>query len=61
MEGCPSLSMFPNWAPAFAGVVGLSRYPSPRSLFTREGGCPAWVPAFAGKQSEGLQGSAAQC
>ncbi len=40
-----------NWAPAFAGVVPpLSKLPT-APLFSREGGSPVWIPAFAGKQS----------
>ena len=54
--------MSPNWTPASAGVVfwfgwrGLEVQlaVTPASLFTREGGCPVWVPAFAGKQSCGV-------
>ncbi len=67
MNGCGSLPLFPNWAPAFAGVVlGLrgsesnSMLPSP-FLFSREGGSPVWVPAFAGKQSWGVLALAAPC
>ena len=49
--------MFPNWAPAFAGVVAngtalIQAYSLP--LFSREGGSPVWIPAFAGKQGRVL-------
>jgi hypothetical protein len=69
MNGCALLPMSPNWAPAFAGVVeglGWSKdEPASmrlsRFLFSREGGSPVWVPAFAGEQSESAQKAAAPC
>jgi len=47
------LATFPNWAPAFAGVVlrGRKSTTSPTALFSREGGSPVWAPAFAGEQA----------
>ncbi len=62
MQDRPSLATFPNWAPASAGVVpkfgwrGAERMIAPRPLFSREGGSPVWVPAFAGKHSYGVGG-----
>ena len=50
------LAMLPNWTPASAGVVfrfewrGAHGATSPRVLFSREGGSPVWIPAFAGTQ-----------
>ncbi len=58
---------FPNWAPAFAGVVpglgwrGVYSATSLRALFTHAGGSPVWVPAFAGKQYWGAPAPAASC
>ncbi len=60
MQYRASLATFPNWAPAFAGVVAsvgqrgceFQLTVIPRPLFSREGGSPNWVSAFAGKQSE---------
>ncbi len=64
MQRRHSLATFPTWAPAFAGVADwfagvvlglawrgaeLQLAASPRSLYSREGGSPVWVPAFAGK------------
>ena len=67
MQRRHSLAMSPNWAPAFAGVAdrfagvvlgfgwrGVNCATVPRSLFSREGGSPVWVPAFAGEQSCGV-------
>ena len=50
------LAPSPNWAPASAGevcraAVVLLIGGVHSSLFSREGGSPVWVPAFAGKQS----------
>ena len=62
MTGCHSLLTPPNWAPAFAGVVlGFERRGAecatyPLFLFSREGGSPGWIPAFAGKHSYGVGG-----
>ena len=60
MQERPSLATSPNWSPASAGVVsrfgwrGAECATSKRALFSREGGSPVWVAAFAGKQSCGL-------
>jgi len=69
MQHRPSLATFPNWAPAFAGVVAsvgqrgceFQLTVIPGSLFSREGGSPVWAPAFAGEHSEGRPGSTASC
>ena len=67
MQHRHSLATSPNWAPASAGVVfgyewiALNLTGSLPSLFSREGGSPDWVPAFAGKQAEGRPGLAASC
>ena len=69
MQHRHSSATFPNWAPAFAGVVAsvgqrgceFQLTVIPCSLFSREGGSPDWVPAFEGKQAEGRPGWAASC
>ena len=69
MQHRASLATFPNWASAFAGVVAsvgqrgceFQLTVIPCSLFSREGGSPDWVPAVAGKQFDGAQGSANPC
>ncbi|SFO39807.1 hypothetical protein SAMN05428984_3909 [Sphingomonas sp. OK281] len=53
---CLQLAASPNWPPAFAGVAAVLDAERTRTnrrsltLFSREGGSPVWVPAFAGKQ-----------
>jgi uncharacterized membrane protein YedE/YeeE len=50
------LATFPYLTPASAGVLfgfgwrGAHGATSPSVLFSREGGSPVWVPAFAGTQ-----------
>ncbi len=57
----------PNWAPAYAGVVrslewrGAEGAILHRFLFSREGGSPVSIPAFAGKQFWGALVPAASC
>ena len=61
MQDRPSLGTAPKWAPASAGVVFGYEWNASNlagsfpSLFSREGGSPDWVPAFAGKHlAEGV-------
>ncbi|MBP2515169.1 hypothetical protein J3A66_003431 [Sphingomonas sp. PvP018] len=57
----------PNWAPAYAGVVrslewrGAEGAILHRFLFSRAGGSPVSIPAFAGKQFWGALVPAASC
>ena len=57
----------PNWAPAYAGVVRSLEWRCAegailhRFLFSREGGSPVSILAFAGKQFWGALVPAASC
>ena len=61
------LATFPYWTPASAGVArslewrGAEGAILHRFLFSREGGSPVSIPAFAGKQFWGTLVPAASC